>query len=116
MLPDYFLDGLDDGGHLYQFLCYFVDYLIDSDDLRYYFFYLDEFWNLNELLFDPLDLIYLGKSDGFFYDFFNDLLHSNDIVDTFLDCYNFFDNCRNFLNDFLNVGNDLLDFFDLLFY
>lgn len=116
MFPDYFLDVLDDGGHLYKFLCYFVDDLIDSDDLGYYFFNFYEFRNLNEFLFDLLNLIDLGKSDCFFYDFFNDFLHSDYIIDIFFDGYNFFYNCRDFLNDFLYVGNDLLNFFYLFFY
>lgn len=72
---------LDYDRNLDDFLDDFLDVTVDVDKLRDYFLYLDDFWDLDDDLFGTLDLVDFWNGDGFFNNFFNDLLSCYDLLD-----------------------------------
>ena len=93
-----------------------LNVLVDSNDLRNYFFNLNDFRNINSFLNDFLDFInfrdFSNSIDNFlynlsdFFDLLNDSLNWNNFFSPLL---NFNDSILEIRNDFFNFFNSLLD-------
>lgn len=79
-----------------------------------YFFYLNEFWNLDHYFSQSFYFIYFRDCDCFLNNFFDYLLSSYDLLDCRIYRNYFFDNCRNLFDNFLHNRNNLFDLLDSL--
>ena len=111
-----FFKFLDDHWNLNDFLYNILDIVVDSYKLWYDSFNLNEFWHFYHDLLQALNFIYFGNGDSFFNDFFNYLLGSDNLLNFWLYLHNFFNNLWHFFDDLLNIRNYFLHFFNSLIY
>ena len=113
LISDHFLNGLDQSRNLNQFFSYFVNILVDFDDLRNHLLNFNQFRNLHQFLFNPFHLINLRQIHCFLNNLLNNFLNCDDIIDIFLYSNYLLNNSWHFFNNFLDVRYYLLHLLDL---